>query len=80
MYKRQALNTEGRLRPIEPRDPGVLGAFLSRTRFFDPRYRRSAEARLGINGRHVGLALGLAAVAGIVLWRRAGQRQDGDSA
>ncbi len=76
----EALNTEGRLRPIEPRDPGVLGAFLSRTRFFDPRYRRSAEARLGINGRHVGLALGLAAVAGIVLWRRAGQQQDGGSA
>ena len=58
-----ALN-DGRLWPVEPLDPGVLGSFLYRTRFFDPRYRRSAQARLGLTGRHLGLVFGAAAVAG----------------
>lgn len=64
-----ALNTQGRLRPVEQRDPGPIGRFLSHTRFFDPRYRRSAQARLGITGRHVGYAFGAAAIAGVLVWR-----------
>ena len=51
------------LRPILPRDPGPLGLFLARTRLFDPRYRRSAQGRLGLTSRHVFMALGAAAVA-----------------
>lgn len=67
----KALNpTEGRgLRPIEPREEGLLGRFLADTRFFDPRYRRSAQARLGLTSRH--LFWGLAALgAGAYLYRR----------
>lgn len=66
-----ALNPrEGRgLRPIRPRKESLLGSFLADTRFFDPRYRRSAQARLGLTSRHVLLA-GAAVAGGLFLWSR----------
>lgn len=66
-----ALNRDsGRgLRRVRPRKETLLGKFLADTRFFDPRYRRSAQARLGITSRHV--MLGGAVLAGaLVLWSR----------
>ena len=66
---------EGRsLRPLPPRRETWLGSALARTRFFDPRYRRSAQARLGITSRHllIGTAL-LAAEA----WLWGSRRQRG---
>lgn len=58
----KALNRgDGRgLRAIQPRREGVLGSILANTRFFDPRYRRSAQARLGLTTRH--LFWGVAAI------------------
>ncbi|CAM3060380.1 Phosphatidylserine/phosphatidylglycerophosphate/cardiolipin synthase [Paracoccus aminovorans] len=66
-----ALNRpQGRgLRPIRPRKESLLGSVLADTRFFDPRYRRSAQARLGITSRHVMLG-GAALAAGAWLWAR----------
>lgn len=63
------------LRPIRPRRENLIGALLSDTRLFDPRYRRSAQARLGITSRH--LFLGSAALAGgLLLWSRSRSRPD----
>ena len=77
------LNAQGprRLEVLIPRDPGPVGRLLSRSRFFDPRYRRSARSRLGLTNRHLLWALGGAAVAGALLARacyrrRAGARDD----
>ena len=67
-----ALNRqEGRgLRPILPREETMLGSLLGDSRLFDPRYRRSATARLGLTTRH--LLWGAAAVGvGAWLYRRA---------
>lgn len=67
----QALNRDtGRcLRRVRPRKETLLGKVLADTRFFDPRYRRSAQARLGITSRHV--MLGGAVLAGaLLLWSR----------
>ncbi|MCV2447607.1 phospholipase D-like domain-containing protein [Paracoccus sp. DMF] len=61
--------TGRRLRPIRPRKETLLGSLLADTRFFDPRYRRSAQARLGITSRHVMLG-GAALAAGLLLWSR----------
>ena len=65
---------EGRsLRPLPPRRETWLGSALARTRFFDPRYRRSAQARLGITSRH--LLIGTAVLAaGAWLWGSRRQR------
>lgn len=57
------------LRPITPRKETMLGKFLSDTRFFDPRYRRSAQARIGITSRHVMFGT-VALAAGLILWQR----------
>ncbi|MFT4012564.1 MAG: phospholipase D-like domain-containing protein [Paracoccus sp. (in: a-proteobacteria)] len=67
----QALNAPRgrRLRPLPLRRETLLGALLADTRFFDPRYRRSAQARLGITSRHLMVGLGLT-VAGAILWQR----------
>lgn len=63
-------NSNGRgLRPITPRREGPLGKFLANTRFFDPRYRRSAEARLGVTSRHVMIGTATLA-AGLAIWMR----------
>lgn len=61
---------EGRgLRDLPLRRETWLGSLLADTRLFDPRYRRSAQARLGLTSRHVMIgAAGLA--AGALLWRR----------
>lgn len=66
-----ALNrADGRgLRQIHPRRESLMGKFLANTRIFDPRYRHSATARLGLTSRHVMLGAALA-VAGLALWRR----------
>lgn len=65
---------EGRsLRPLRPRRETWLGSILADTRFFDPRYRRSAQARVGVTGRH--LMIGAALLAGtVLLWRRTRRR------
>lgn len=57
------------LLPLEPRKETYwLGEVLANSRFFDPRYRRSAQARLGITSRHV--MIGAAVLgAGILAWR-----------
>ena len=65
------------LLPLVPRAEPLLGRFLSETRFFDPRYRSSAQARLGVTSRHVMIG-GALAVGGVIAWRylarqRAGQ-------
>ncbi|WP_207101619.1 phospholipase D-like domain-containing protein [Paracoccus shandongensis] len=60
-------HAQGRsLRMLHPRPGTWLGSVLTRTRFFDPRYRRSAKARLGVTSRH--LAIGAAILAGGALW------------
>lgn len=65
---------EGRgLRPMPLRRESLIGGWLADTRFFDPRYRRSAQARLGLTSRHVMIG-GVALVAGLALWR-AGRRR-----
>ena len=66
-----ALNDSERrgLRPITPRKETLLGKFLSDTRLFDPRYRQSAQARIGITSRHV-MYGSATVVAGVLLWRR----------
>ncbi|WP_295047774.1 phospholipase D-like domain-containing protein [uncultured Paracoccus sp.] len=57
------------LRPLLPRQETWLGSILADTRFFDPRYRRSAQARVGVTSRH--MLIGAAVLAGGVwLWRR----------
>lgn len=56
------------LRPLTPRRDTWLGGLIAHSRLFDPRYRRSAQARLGITGRHLFLGLGILG-AGAVLWR-----------
>lgn len=68
--------TEGRgLRPLPLRRENWLGSVLANSRFFDPRYRRSAQARLGITSRH--MLIGGAALAGAVwLWRQTGRGAD----
>ncbi|MFD1794951.1 phospholipase [Paracoccus aurantiacus] len=55
------------LRPIVPKDETVLGKFLSDTRLFDPRYRHSAQARLGITSRHAMMGAAIVAL-GLVIW------------
>lgn len=60
------------LRPLRPRRETLLGGILADTRFFDPRYRRSARARVGITTRH--MMIGAAVVAGGVLWWRRTRR------
>lgn len=67
----EALNpAQGRrLRPVQPRKETPPGRFLADTRIFDPRYRRSARARLGLTGRHIGIgAAVIAALAGLWWW------------
>lgn len=66
-----ALNRpQGRgLRPILPRRENLMGKLLADTRFFDPRYRHSAGARLGVTSRHVMLGAAVVA-AGLIWWRR----------
>ncbi|MDB6180421.1 phospholipase D-like domain-containing protein [Paracoccus fistulariae] len=73
----RALNDrQGRgLRPITPRKETMLGKFLSDTRLFDPRYRSSAQARIGITSRHVVYGA-VALAAGVMLWRRYRRKRD----
>ncbi|MDS9469209.1 phospholipase D-like domain-containing protein [Paracoccus sp. MBLB3053] len=56
------------LRPLPLREKDWLGEILSSTRLFDPRYRASARARIGITSRHVFVGAGVLA-AGALLWR-----------
>lgn len=67
----RALNPDtGRgLRDLPLRRETLLGSLLADTRFFDPRYRRSARARLGLTARHLMMGAGLA-IGGAVLWHR----------
>ena len=46
-----------------------LGGILADTRFFDPRYRRSARARVGVTARHM-LIGGAVLAGGVMLWRQ----------
>lgn len=57
------------LRPLPLRRESWLGSLLANTRFFDPRYRRSAQARTGITARHLMLGAGVLA-GGAWAWRR----------
>lgn len=57
------------LRPLRPRRETWLGSILADTRFFDPRYRRSARARVGITARHMMIA-GAVLAGGALWWRR----------
>lgn len=61
---------EGRgLRDLPLRNESWLGSLLADTRFFDPRYRRSAQARVGLTSRHV--MIGAAVLLGAaVIWQR----------
>lgn len=72
-----ALNShEGRgLRGIPLRNETMFGKLLADTRFFDPRYRRSAQSRLGITSRHV--MIGAAAFAAGI-WLLTRRRRDKD--
>ena len=62
------------LRPLRPRKVGPLGAWLSRSRFFDPRYLRSAQGRLGFTNRHLLMGIGALGLAGVLLARRRRRR------
>lgn len=63
--------SEGRgLRPVKPRKETLLGELLAETRFFDPRYRRSAQARLGITSRHIFWGIAAIGVGAYLLRRR----------
>ena len=57
------------LRPLRPRRETWLGGILADTRFFDPRYRRSARARVGVTTRHM-LIGGAVLAGGVMLWRQ----------
>lgn len=57
------------LLPVQPRKEGPLERFLADTRFFDPRYRQSAQARLGLTSRHLLIGGALVAV-GLAIWAR----------
>ena len=57
------------LRPLRPRRETWLGGILADTRFFDPRYRRSARARVGVTARHM-LIGGAVLAGGVMLWRQ----------
>ena len=57
------------LRPLRPRRETWLGSILADTRFFDPRYRRSARARVGVTARHM-LIGGAVLAGGVMLWRQ----------
>ena len=61
---------EGRgLRDLPLRKESWLGSLLADTRFFDPRYRHSAQARVGLTSRHV--MIGAAVLLGAaVIWQR----------
>lgn len=50
------------VRPVTPRKEYFLGSFFANTRLFDPRFRRSAQSRIGLTSRH--LFWGIAAVGG----------------
>lgn len=75
----EALNDSGErgLRRLPLRRETVLGSLLARTRFFDPRYRRSAQARIGLTSRHLMLGAGVLAAAAL-LWSRRKARHPGD--
>ena len=66
----------GGIYPVQPREEGLVERFLADTRFFDPRYRHSAQARLGLTSRHLLLG-GAVIAAGMFLWaRHRRQRRD----
>lgn len=64
-------NDTGRgLRPLLPREEeGLVGSLLSDTRLFDPRYRRSAQARIGITSRHLMIGAAVLALGAGLIWR-----------
>ncbi|WBU60167.1 phospholipase D-like domain-containing protein [Paracoccus albus] len=62
------------LRPIHPRKETFLGSLLADTRFFDPRYRSSAAARLGLTSRHVMYGAAAALAVGAIWWSRSRRR------
>ena len=67
----EAMNpNDGRcLREMPAREENLVDRFMVGTRFFDPRYGRFSQGRIGISSRH--LMIGAAVVgAGIYLWRR----------
>ncbi|WBU63452.1 phospholipase D-like domain-containing protein [Paracoccus aerodenitrificans] len=61
------------LRDLPLRKENMFGSLLADTRFFDPRYRRSAMARFGVTSRHVMIG-GVAIAAGLYLWSRKRRR------
>lgn len=73
----EALNDhQGRgLRHLPLRRENAFGSFLANTRFFDPRYRASARARVGITSRHLMIGAGLVA-AGALFLREVRRRND----
>ncbi len=56
------------LRKLTPRKHHVIKEWLAQSRFFDPRYRRSAASRLGITSRHLMIGAALIIGALIYLW------------
>ena len=67
----EALNprTGRSLRELPLRRESFLGRLLADTRFFDPRYRASAKARVGVTSRHLMIGAGLLA-GGALIWRQ----------
>lgn len=57
------------LRQLEPGQQSWIKELFAETRLFDPRYRRSAKARIGITSRHLMIA-GALVVAAKVLWNK----------
>lgn len=62
------------LRDLPLRRETLLGSFLANTRLFDPRYRHSAQARVGVTSRHLMIGVGVLAV-GAALWARKRRRK-----
>lgn len=64
------------LRPLHPRQNHPwFGEVLAKSRIFDPRYRRSAQARLGITSRHIMVGAAMLGAGALAWhWHRKGDR------
>jgi hypothetical protein len=66
------------LRPLKPRRESWLGSFLADTRLFDPRYRKSAQARVGVTSRHLTIGAAVLVAAAGLAWHRHRRRTPRD--
>lgn len=63
------------LRELTPQPRAWWQNMLAESRVFDPRYRQSAQGRLGVSSRHAFIGLGILGVAGLIALRRRARRK-----